>query len=217
MKVLSVQSAVAQGSVALYDAKSGYERSIDIPLTGKLSTALAPTIDKILEDTNWSYPDIELFACAVGPGSFTGLRVGIAFGKGLALSVGCAIKAIPTLDIIRYNYNAALNPVITAMDARSERIYYAEFAETIDNVYLTTSEPKLASVEELLEVCGDSNLVIGPDIEYLKSLFAGSEVHIEEAHPDALTLARIALARFAAYGGDKPADLTPVYLKSGQV
>lgn len=217
MKVLSVQSAVAQGSVALYDDKVGYECLLEMPLTGKLSTALAPAIDKILEEANWDYLDIELYACAAGPGSFTGLRVGIALGKGLALSIGCGIKAIPTLDIIRYNYTGASGPVITAIDARSERVYYAEFVETIDNVYLTTSEPKLASADELLEVAEGVNVVIGPDIGFLKSLLPSSNIQIAEVYPDALTLARIALGRFAAYGGDRPTDLAPIYLKSGQV
>jgi N6-L-threonylcarbamoyladenine synthase len=217
MKVLSVQSAVAQGSVALYDDKAGYECLVDIPLTGKLSTALAPAMNEILKEADWDYPDIELYACAAGPGSFTGLRVGMALGKGLALSVGCLIKAVSTLDIIRYSHNAVSGPVLVAIDARSERVYYTEFGKFIDNVYLMTSEPRLASVEELLEVAEGANLVIGPDIGFLKSLIPSSDIQIAEVYPDALTLAKIACARFRVYGGDDPVDLAPIYLKSGQV
>lgn len=152
MKVLSVQSATARGSVALYDDEAGYESLIDISLTGKLSTALAPAVDRLLKEAEWSYKDIGLYVCAAGPGSFTGLRVGMAMGKGLSLANRCEIKAIPTLDIIRYDFNMDTGSIITVIDARSGRVYCAEYEQTPDATYLTTSEPKLISIESFLEL-----------------------------------------------------------------
>jgi len=217
MKVLSVQSVTAQGSVAIYDDETEYTRSIDIPLTGRLSTALAPAINDLLEESGWDYTDIDLYACAAGPGSFTGLRVGMAVGKGLSLSVGCAIKIVPTLDIIRYNYIGEKERIIAVIDARSERIYYAEYSEPLDSACLTITEPKLASVKELLEVAKGADLLIGPDSEFLGSIVVGSNIRVEEVAPDALTMAVIARGRFSAFGGDEPGSVTPIYLKSGQV
>ena len=216
MKVLAVQSAVAQGSVALYDEPTGFARSMDMPLTGRLSTALAPAINELLEDTGWAYTDIGLYACALGPGSFTGLRVGMALGKGLSLAVGCAIKAVSTLDIIRYNYEGE-GRIIAVIDARSDRVYYAVYDAPTDNAYLTNSEPKLASVKDLLKVFTDVRYVIGPDADLLGAIFKDTDVEIATVVPDALTLAKIARARFSVEGGDETGTVAPIYLKSGQV
>ena len=217
MKILSVQSAVAQGNIALYDDDTAFESVTEMSLTGKLSTILAPGIDKLLNEAGWSYKDIELYTCASGPGSFTGLRVGMAMGKGLSLAVGCAIKAVPTLDIIRYDFDMTTGSIIAGIDARSGRFYYARYGDISDSTYLSTGESEIASIESLPEIAQSFDAVIGPDIDFLDSYLKESKTKTIEVFPSALTLAKIGLARFIEYGGDDPAVIAPVYLKSGQV
>ncbi|MCP4230834.1 MAG: tRNA (adenosine(37)-N6)-threonylcarbamoyltransferase complex dimerization subunit type 1 TsaB [bacterium] len=217
MKILAVQSAIHQGSVALLDNATGVNIAVELPLTKRLSTSLAPAIEDVLEEADWRPEDIGLFACAKGPGSFTGLRVGMALAKGFAMSVGCAIKAVPTMDIIRYSFGESEKSVIAIMDARSHRIYYAEYRKTLDRGYLTSSEPELASVKALLELVNADDTVIGPDADFLSEVLEYTSVNAVEAVPDALTLAKVADARLGRYGEDDPAAIAPIYLKTGQV
>lgn len=218
MKILAIQSATATGGVALYDPGNDFECKIEIPLNKRLSKALAPAVKDILECNSWVPADIELCVCASGPGSFTGLRVGMALVKGFALSIGCSVKTVPTLDILYHSYADYAHPIVALIDARSERAYYAEYRATRDGDYSITAQPGICELSRIPAYIEWGYEIICPDRSFLGDTVGEEGLKpIGEIGADPLVAAKIADYRFGENGGDEPSVITPVYLKSGQV
>jgi len=97
MRVLAVETSTMSGGAALLDGERVVgEYILDVRVTH--SERLMAAIDQLLNDAGWSAGDLEGLAVAVGPGSFTGLRVGLSTVKGLALALSIPVAAVPTLD-----------------------------------------------------------------------------------------------------------------------
>ena len=80
-------------------------------------------VDRVLADARWAPRDLDGLAVAVGPGSFTGLRIGVSAVKGLALALGLPIAAVPTLDAMAAGLPWAALPVCPVLDARKGEVY----------------------------------------------------------------------------------------------
>src|SRR6266508_1023760 len=99
MKLLAVESATLSGGVALLDGDSLLgEITLNIAITH--SERLLSAVDRLLADCGLAPADLEGLAVSVGPGSFTGLRVGLATVKGLAMALGLPVAPVPTLDAL---------------------------------------------------------------------------------------------------------------------
>jgi tRNA threonylcarbamoyladenosine biosynthesis protein TsaB len=84
-------------------------------------------IDKVLKQSGLHMSDIDAFAVAIGPGSFTGLRIGLSTIKGFSYSTGRPIVSVPTLDAFAWNFPFSRYPVCTLLDARKKEVYAALF------------------------------------------------------------------------------------------
>jgi len=107
MRVLALETALAWGGAALLDTGTGASYVRAAGIKSRLSAELFPAIEELLDEAGWAPGDIEMVTCSSGPGSFTGLRVGFAAVKGWYLATGCAVKAIPTFDVMA----SALTPL----------------------------------------------------------------------------------------------------------
>ncbi|HWM76502.1 MAG TPA: tRNA (adenosine(37)-N6)-threonylcarbamoyltransferase complex dimerization subunit type 1 TsaB, partial [Methylomirabilota bacterium] len=97
MRVLAVETSTLAGGAALLDGELVVgEYALDVSATH--SERLMVAIDRVLTDAGWTVRDLEGLAVSVGPGSFTGLRIGLSTVKGLALALSIPIVAVPTLD-----------------------------------------------------------------------------------------------------------------------
>ncbi|HYF50313.1 MAG TPA: tRNA (adenosine(37)-N6)-threonylcarbamoyltransferase complex dimerization subunit type 1 TsaB, partial [Planctomycetota bacterium] len=121
--------------------------------------ALAPLIDECLRGQNLSVADLEAVAVSVGPGSWTGLRIGITAAKTLAWSAGVGLVAVPSFEALALQALAAVGsptPVVTLRNARSEGFFAAVFSETSGTLERWMSEcvipgdRVIADVEALL-------------------------------------------------------------------
>src|SRR5882724_976537 len=122
MKILALESATLAGGAALLDGdRLVGETTVSIALTH--SERMMVVVDRLLTDCGWSATELEGLAVSVGPGSFTGLRVGIATVKGLALALGLPVAPVPTLDALAATLPFADAPVCPLLDARKGEIY----------------------------------------------------------------------------------------------
>lgn len=130
MKILSLDSSATCASVCLYDADSNKiigEFFINTKLTH--SQTLVPMIDSLLSCTNHSLSDVNCFAVNVGPGSFTGIRIGVSVVKGMAMPEDKHCVDVSTLESMAYNFIDYNNIVVCAcMDARRNQVYNALFS-----------------------------------------------------------------------------------------
>lgn len=131
------------------------------------SGTLLPAISSVLDEAKLAMNSIALIACTQGPGSFTGLRIGMATAKGLSMALGIPWVAVPTLDCLAWPFNGVSGPVVPVMDARKNRLYAAMYFHSHrQGDYLDISFQDLV---EKLDSYPDI-LFTGPDAELFREL-----------------------------------------------
>ena len=122
MKVLAIESSAVTASVAIMTEDTLIaEYTINYKKTH--SQTLLPMIDEICRMTENNAADCDIVAVSDGPGSFTGLRIGAATGKGLALALDKPMVAVPTLEAMAYNFYGDDRIICPVMDARRAHLY----------------------------------------------------------------------------------------------
>ncbi|MBE6963594.1 MAG: tRNA (adenosine(37)-N6)-threonylcarbamoyltransferase complex dimerization subunit type 1 TsaB [Ruminococcaceae bacterium] len=222
MKILALEtSAKAVSAAVTEDGKvlcSGYQ---DTGLTH--SRTLMPIVEHILKNTGLSVADMDAIAVAAGPGSFTGIRIGIAAAKGLAFAAEKPCIGVSTLSAMARNVAFCDGLIICAMDARRNQIYNALF-EAKDGV-LTRLTPDraiaLAELAEELRTDTRPKIVVGDGAKLCLQFLEETAIPCRLAPPHLLmqSAASVALEaeQLAAQGAFVSAQaLEPVYLRPAQ-
>ena len=122
MRILAVETSTLAGGVAALEGERVVGESLlNVSLTH--SERLMAMVDRLLVDCGWTLDQLDGLAVSVGPGSFTGLRVGIAAVKGLAFATGLPVAAVPTLDALAAALPFSLRAVCPVLDARKGEVY----------------------------------------------------------------------------------------------
>ncbi|MCX5706656.1 MAG: tRNA (adenosine(37)-N6)-threonylcarbamoyltransferase complex dimerization subunit type 1 TsaB, partial [Candidatus Omnitrophica bacterium] len=121
MKILAIDTTTKFLCLGIYDGAKTYEYNLEVG--PKLSSLLAVTIKRALEALNFDVQAIDYFVCGLGPGSFTGMRVGLSTIKGLAWVTNKPVIGIPTLDILAKNVDINDRLIIPVIDAKRSLIY----------------------------------------------------------------------------------------------
>lgn len=163
MKILAVDTSATAASAAIADEdKLIGEFSINTSLTH--SQTLLPMIDQLLKNTNTSINDITALAVNAGPGSFTGVRIGVAAVKGLAFPQNLPCVSVSTLKSMAYNMLGSDCIVCAVMDARCSQVYNALFRVNRDGVTRLTDDRALSLSDLQLELQKfDENIVLVGD------------------------------------------------------
>jgi tRNA threonylcarbamoyladenosine biosynthesis protein TsaB len=127
VRSLALETSGRVGSIALVD---GDEIRVEELFQHGLQNAaqILPVIDRLTRAQNWSPRDIEQVLVSVGPGSFTGLRIGVTLAKTLALATGVKIVAVPTVRVLAENAPLDATNLIIVLDAKRDQIFTARFA-----------------------------------------------------------------------------------------
>lgn len=149
MKILAVDSSAKSASVAVCEnGRLISECFVNASLTH--SRTLMPMIDNALSQADMKISEIDAFCVNAGPGSFTGIRIGVAAVKGLALAENKSCAGISTLESIAYNFTDDDCIVCAAMDARCNQVYTALF-RCRNNAVERICEDKAISIDTLCE------------------------------------------------------------------
>ncbi|MDP8225292.1 MAG: tRNA (adenosine(37)-N6)-threonylcarbamoyltransferase complex dimerization subunit type 1 TsaB [Candidatus Lernaella stagnicola] len=127
MKILALDTSTRAGSVALLEGEQ-LVSSYALDVTATHSERLLPAVDRCLTDAGWRLADVELIACAKGPGSFTGLRIGLATAKGVALATGTPLVGVNSLEASALGFAFGTTPICPMIDARKRQVFAALFA-----------------------------------------------------------------------------------------
>lgn len=124
MRILSLDTSTSFASVALVSDEKILSHSTFMA-DRRLSVSLLPEILHLLQLAGITINDIDLFACSIGPGSFTGVRAGVATVQGLALATGKPCVGFSSLSLVAMNFALASLPVCSLLDARKNEVYAA--------------------------------------------------------------------------------------------
>jgi len=155
MRVLAIDTALAACSAAVLDtAYGGILASESLPMMRGHAEALMPLVARVMKASGVAFRDLDRVAVTTGPGSFTGLRVGISAARGIALATGMPAVGVATLSAYAAPYLGAddKSPVIAAIDARHDHVYLQVFAPG----GRTLIAPRLAALSEAVRAASDT-------------------------------------------------------------
>lgn len=222
MKILALEtSAKAVSAAVAEDGKilcSGYQ---DTGLTH--SRTLMPIVEHILKNTGMTVSDMDAIAAAVGPGSFTGIRIGVSAAKGLAFAVNKPAIAVSTLAAMARNVAFADGLIICSMDARRNQIYNALF-EAKDGVLTRLTPDRAISLAELAaELAGNPlrKTIVGDGASLCMEAMENAGIACTVAPPhlimqNAMSVALEAESLATAGKLISSQELEPVYLRPAQ-
>jgi tRNA threonylcarbamoyladenosine biosynthesis protein TsaB len=213
MNVLAVDSSTDILAVALKTDSGWSEASLDLGL--RHAERVMELVDACLSHAGMNRREIGLSVCAAGPGSFTGLRIGMATSKGIAAGLGIPWLAVPTLDALAWGYGCFPGAVAPIIDGRKGRVYsaiYLRGARVSD--WLDVPLAKLAA---LLDTYPEA-LITGPDAELFRELASersGFRVDERARAPAAKAMAILGLDSFLRHGPGSTED-GPLYLRPSE-
>ena len=222
MKILALETSAKSVSATVVEngavLASAYQ---NMGLTH--SVTLMPLVDSMLKNAGLTATDLELIAVAAGPGSFTGLRIGVSAAKGLAWALELPCCGVSTLEAMAENARAFEGTVICGMDARRQQIYNAVF-DCHDGALERRCEDRAVALEVLAEeLKNDKNrkIVVGDGAKLCYNYLLEQGIPCSMAPADELYQKAVgvglAAERMAAEGRTVTAqELCPVYLRLSQ-
>lgn len=150
MLVLAIDTATKIGSVALYDDKIGVIGEINLYVKVNHSNVIMDAVDSLFKLSGLTIKDVDRIAVTIGPGSFTGIRIGTAIAKGLAYSLKKPIVGVNELDVLAHMGENREDIIVPLIDARKERVYFSKY-RYIDNILLREEEYKDGELRDVLE------------------------------------------------------------------
>jgi tRNA threonylcarbamoyladenosine biosynthesis protein TsaB len=222
MLLLAIDTSGKNGGIALVrgDAQSCAVLASAPLAGGTYSAQLVPAIHDLLASLKLTLKDVEAFAVAAGPGSFTGLRVGLATIKGLAEIVDRPIAAVSVLDAVADAAQPALAAahglLFTALNAGRDEVFVAEYA--VAGLQRTLRREMIVAGPELVaHVRGQeqsgAGAVATPDDVVAQALESGGLVAIRVAAPGVADIARLGLCKLAAGEATPAAALDANYIR----
>jgi tRNA threonylcarbamoyladenosine biosynthesis protein TsaB len=217
--VLGIESATPQSGVAI----AGHEGVLAVVASGRTqrhTETLLPAVDAACQLAGRSIGDVGVVAVDVGPGLFTGMRVGIATAKGLAMSLGVPMIGISSLDLLAYPLRFTSRLIAACVDARKGEVFTALYRQVPGGVQ-RVREPMLCRPDVLaaeLDALDAEVLLVGDGAAAHEAVLV--EVKHAEivdrwmASPSAAVLVELAHAKAMREDWVSPTELMPLYLRA---
>lgn len=204
MRVLGIETSSRRGSVALVEAGRLVAYGSHEELNAH-AERLWPLVDQVLAEAGWTKGSLERVAVGIGPGSFTGLRVGIAFAQGAALGLGLELVGVCSLESMARAVPADRTGTrVTLLDARRGEVFAAAYAESGHTVVEPCAIAREAALQHLLGLVGPGAMLLG---EVVRELGASGPPIPHADLPDALGVALL--------GSERPPNgaVEPLYVR----
>jgi tRNA threonylcarbamoyladenosine biosynthesis protein TsaB len=239
MKILAIETSTMLGGIAVADDSAGLIAEVRLNVKSTHSERLMTEINHVLQQSGLTAHDIDIFGVAIGPGSFTGLRIGLSTAKGFSYATGKPIVSVPTLEAFAWNFPYCSHPVCIMLDARKGEVYAALFQWTGDGFVRLMSEasvnaeklmekitsgiPLLPSArageegtgEERIVFAGEGALLYRDKIEAMigeKAIFAP----LEKMVPSPANVASLGIQKALKNEFSEPVSLVPIYIRRSE-
>ena len=135
MLILGIDTSTKICTCSIFDSENGVIAETSLSVKKNHSNIVMPIIDNLFKISDLTINDIDKIAVAIGPGSFTGVRIALGIAKGLAMALNKPLIAVNELDILEAIASGNENEIIPLIDARKERVYY-KYQNTYIDDYL---------------------------------------------------------------------------------
>lgn len=213
LNVIGIETSGAVGSLALLRNGRAAETLFGEGL--EHARDLVPALGALLDTHGLRPSDIQLYGVGIGPGSYTGLRVGVTTARTLAYASGSEIVGVPTMEALVRNAGEFARTACTLIDAKRGELYVQLFNWTAEG-WVSESPTSIAGPEEITKAIPQEAVLLGDALETHGRFFRerGFGLAPEELwRPRASAVAELALELFKERGGDDVHTLVPVYLR----
>jgi tRNA threonylcarbamoyladenosine biosynthesis protein TsaB len=219
MKVLGIDTSTSCGSIGLIDDERIIsEYLLNIPVTH--SERLLASIELVLKEARMAIGDLDGWAISLGPGSFTGLRIGVSAVKGLALATGKPVSGVSALDVLAHQITSTPYLICPILNARKGEVYVAFYRYGEEGSIRQESAHQVIKIENLIKNIKERTIFVGEGAktyeENLRSalpslaLFPPSPLH----HPLGSGVAKLGLELLRKGEYLDLATFTPLYVSS---
>jgi tRNA threonylcarbamoyladenosine biosynthesis protein TsaB len=161
--VLGIETSTTQGGVAIIgEDRVVCETILNVEVTH--SERLLPAVDRALGEARITLEALGGIAVSIGPGSFTGLRIGLSTAKGLAYATGLPLVGVPTLEAMAWTLPAARWQICPVLDARKQEVYAALFRHETEGLRRIMEDAAMAP-EDLCRLIRNPTLFLGDGVE----------------------------------------------------
>ena len=133
MLILGIDTSTKICTCSIFDSENGVIAETSLSVKKNHSNIVMPIIDNLFKVSDLTINDIDKIAVAIGPGSFTGVRIALGIAKGLAMALNKPLIAVNELDILEAIASGNENEIIPLIDARKERVYYKYQNKYVDD------------------------------------------------------------------------------------
>lgn len=223
MRILALETSGRHGSIAVLKSHGGTSTVLlasELPAGERSARSLLPNVLQALHDQGWQPADVELVAVTTGPGSFTGLRIGVVAAKTLAYALGAKLVGVHTLAAMAESaFHASDNPrpkrLWAILDAQRQELFAARFdgdQPAVDQAEPTTD---VLRIEDWLARLGAGDAVVGPPLAKLGDrLPVGVSLLPEQLwRPSAAAAGRLGFDLFQRGVNVPPLELVPHYYR----
>ncbi len=209
------------GGVAVMDSESGLIAEVRLNVKTTHSERLMAVVDHALTQSDLGINDMDVFAVAAGPGSFTGLRIGLSTAKGLCHATGRPLVTVPTLEAFAWSFPYSCHPVCLMLDARKAEVYAAVFRwngsgfDTLLEECSMRPDDLLGGLNETVIFAGEGALLYRNKIEQKmgeRAVFAPPEKMV----PSPATATMLGLSKALKSEFADPAGVVPRYIRKSE-
>lgn len=215
MLILAIDTSTNIGSIALYDTEKGVIGEITLNVKQNHSAITMTVLDTLLTISNTDKKDIDKIAVSIGPGSFTGIRIGVGLAKGLAYALKKPIVGINELDLLANIYTGD-KKVIAMLDARKERVFCGVYKRK-NNTFTLENDYLAEELINILETVTEPTVFVGDGAFIYKDIIKNKLEDKAIFIKNALNIPRASL--IAELGQDKEDNLfllEPYYVSKSQ-
>jgi tRNA threonylcarbamoyladenosine biosynthesis protein TsaB len=225
MRLLALETSGRLGSISLVESRNGTTAVLaesDLPAGERSARTLLPAVHDALADQGWRPADIDLIAVTTGPGSFTGLRIGVVAAKTLAYALGAKLVGVHTLVAIAENASTDAGVdsppparLWTVLDAQRQELFAASFDLTQPVIDQAQPATKIIAIDAWLERLRRGDAVAGPPLAKLASRLPDGVAAVPHDlwPPSAAATGRLGFALFQRGVAIEPLELVPHYYR----
>ncbi|NOZ24699.1 MAG: tRNA (adenosine(37)-N6)-threonylcarbamoyltransferase complex dimerization subunit type 1 TsaB [Nitrospirae bacterium] len=221
MLTLAVDTSTPVGGVSLYGSDSGLVGEVRLGIRQTHSEQLMKAVDFLLKSSKTGIDEIDFYTIAIGPGSFTGLRVGLSTVKGLSFATGRPVAAVSTLEAFASSLAFTEKLICPLLDARKKEVYGGLFRWTGEGLQKVAPEAAL-DIRSILALINEETVFAGSGAILYKDVImdilgeSARFPHESLMHPLPTALAAAGLHKAERGEFSDPVTLTPVYLRRSE-